>query len=225
MESQHVVRGLQKRGLTTRAALLDAALECLVERGYADTTLTEVAARAGLSRGAQLHHFPTKAELLTAAVGHLFDRRIAEFRKAFANFDTGADQLESTIDLLWSMYQGPSFVAWVELWVAARNDETLRVAVVEMDRHFEDQSRAVYAELFPDANPDDIRFQELGRRFAYALMDGLALQKLVDHDHHLPAEDIIAALKAITRLIASPAEDHRIDREDIHHKESGGATP
>ena len=77
------MRAAQKRSVATRAALLDAAIECLVKRGYAATTTIETARRAGVSRGAELHHFPSKAELLTTAVDHLFDRRRAEFGNRF----------------------------------------------------------------------------------------------------------------------------------------------
>src|SRR5579872_479866 len=85
-------RPLQKRAVDTRAALLDAAIDCLVERGYAATTTIETARRARVSRGAQLHHFPTKAELMTAAVDRLLERRVADFRKAFADLPPGTDQ-------------------------------------------------------------------------------------------------------------------------------------
>ncbi|MGH9097700.1 MAG: TetR/AcrR family transcriptional regulator, partial [Acidimicrobiales bacterium] len=53
-------RGMQNRGIATRAALLNSAFECLVDLGFSATTTTEIAKRAGVSRGAQLHHFPTK---------------------------------------------------------------------------------------------------------------------------------------------------------------------
>src|SRR5262249_61236914 len=61
-----------QRTAATRAALLEATVDCLVSRGFDGTTTTEVAHRAGVSPGALLHHFPAKAELLCAAVGHLF---------------------------------------------------------------------------------------------------------------------------------------------------------
>src|SRR6478672_8781618 len=104
-------RPVQARSIATRTALLDAALDSLVEGGYAATTTIETARRAGVSRGAQLHHFPTKAELLTTAVGHLFDRRRAEFLEAFEAIDPEADRLDAALDLLWSMFEGPAFVA------------------------------------------------------------------------------------------------------------------
>ncbi|MGH9920543.1 MAG: TetR/AcrR family transcriptional regulator [Nitrososphaerales archaeon] len=194
-------RRVQERSLATRGALLDAALECLVERGYAATTTLEIARRAGVSRGAQLHHFPTKAELLAAAVEHLFERRLSEFRAAFAGMDPGANRLDEAIDLLWSMFQGPTFVAWVEVWVAARTDPELRIKVTEVDRRFAEQSQAIFAELFPVSSGVDPGFQEVGRSFAYAFMDGLALQCMVPRDLGDVPAHMIEALKGIARLV------------------------
>ncbi len=65
----------QERSRATQARLLEATVDCLVEHGWSGTTTTVVAARAGVSRGAQLHHYPTRAALVTAAVGHLAERR------------------------------------------------------------------------------------------------------------------------------------------------------
>ena len=59
----------QERSRATQIRLLDATVDCLVEHGWAGTTTTVVAARAGVSRGAQLHHYPTKSALVIAAVG------------------------------------------------------------------------------------------------------------------------------------------------------------
>ena len=116
---------MQARSVATRTALLDAALESLVEHGYAATTTIETARRAGVSRGAQLHHFPTKAQLLTVAVDHLLQRRMQEFRGALAHVDSAADFLDMSVDLLWSMFESPAFIVWIELWIAARTDPEL----------------------------------------------------------------------------------------------------
>src|SRR5882672_9007518 len=85
-------RTQEERSATTRALLLDATLECLTELGYARTTTTEIAERGGVSRGAQLHHFPTKAELVTEAVEHLFERRNEESREPFARLPVNTEE-------------------------------------------------------------------------------------------------------------------------------------
>lgn len=195
-------RRVQSRAVATRAALLDAALECLVERGWAATTTTEVAERAGVSRGGQLHHFHTKAELLTAAVDHLLERRTAEFRAAFAGLRPETVRVEDAVGLLWSMFDGPTFVAYAELWLAARTDPELRRAVVAMDERFIAESAAIFGELFPPGAGGSDDFHQTGLAFAFAVMEGLAFQRMVPHAAQLPAERVVAALADVARTMA-----------------------
>jgi AcrR family transcriptional regulator len=196
-------RQTQQRAIDTRNALLDAALECLVERGYAETTTIETARRAGVSRGAQLHHFPTKADLLAATVECLLERRLEEFRKAFANVDPGANRVDAAIDVLWSMFEGPTFVAWAELWMAARTDAELAGVMVRLDRNFAAESAAIYTELFPSSEPPDI----FARDLAFALMDGMAFQRLVDRDDHRAPADYLAVLKFLAATVGPQPEE------------------
>ncbi|MER7168010.1 TetR/AcrR family transcriptional regulator [Micromonospora sp. NPDC000207] len=123
----------QERSRATRARLLEATVECLVEHGWSGTTTTVVATRAGVSRGAQLHHYPTKAALVTAAVGHLTERRAAELRAEAQALPVGEQRLDRVVDLLAAAFTGPLFVAALELWVAARTDAELRAALVPVE--------------------------------------------------------------------------------------------
>src|SRR5580765_5031198 len=121
-----------ERSAAMRARLLDATIDCLHDLGYARTSTPEIARRAGVSRGAQLHHFPTKTELVTSAVERLFDRRREEFLRAFADRPAGSDPLQAAIDILWGLVSGSSFTVWLELAVAARTDDELREPVADL---------------------------------------------------------------------------------------------
>ncbi|MFD0820837.1 TetR/AcrR family transcriptional regulator [Micromonospora zhanjiangensis] len=123
----------QERSRATQARLLEATVECLVEHGWSGTTTTVVATRAGVSRGAQLHHYPTKATLVMAAVEHLADRRAAEIRAEAAVLPAGAGRLDRVIDMLAAVFTGPLYVAGLEVWVAARTDPELRDALVPLE--------------------------------------------------------------------------------------------
>ena len=123
-----------ERREATKAALLDATIDCLVEYGYAGTTTTRVVERAGVSRGAQVHHFHTKAELVAEALRHLAQRRLAELREETRRLPTGGDRLAAALDLLWRNHSGPLFAASLELWVAARTDTELRAQLVPVER-------------------------------------------------------------------------------------------
>src|SRR4051812_46618887 len=72
-------RTQEERTATMRARLLQATVDCLIDHGYAGTTTTAVVARAGVSRGAILHHFPTKADLVAAGVEYVLEQRNAVF--------------------------------------------------------------------------------------------------------------------------------------------------
>ena len=70
-------QGGQRRGREAKDAILSAAIDCLLEDGYAATTTLRVQQRAGVSRGKLLHHFPSKRELLAAATRRLTEARLA----------------------------------------------------------------------------------------------------------------------------------------------------
>jgi AcrR family transcriptional regulator len=201
---------LQARSVATRAALLDAAVECLCADGYAAVTTTEIARRAGVSRGAQLHHFPTKAELMGAAVEHLLQRRMREFAEVLADVAPRLDQLDVAVDVVWTMFQGPTFVAWLELWVAARTDPDLAATMSEVDRRFTDESRLMFVEMASGLGSNDPRQLELARDFAFAVMTGVALQRLVPRGQR-PASELLDVLKAVWRsiVVEHPATQDR----------------
>jgi AcrR family transcriptional regulator len=121
----------QERSRATQQRLLEATVDCLVEHGYAGATTTVIAERAGVSRGAQLHHYPTRAALVLAAVAHLADRRAQELRSEAAGLTER--RLEHVIDMLAAVFTGPLFVAALEVWVAARTDPELRDALVPLE--------------------------------------------------------------------------------------------
>jgi AcrR family transcriptional regulator len=198
-----------ERTAATRAALLEATVQCLITQGFGGTTTTEVAHRAGVSPGALLHHFPAKADLLCAAVGHLFELRRAEFRKAMANLGPGTDRRAAGLDLLWSMFSGPTFTAWLELWMAARSDPALAEAVVRLDREFMAASEDVFRELFADeiaAAPEVGQAGTEALGLLYSLMSGLALARLIPGYEPAPAEGILTAFKALVRAALPEAE-------------------
>jgi AcrR family transcriptional regulator len=172
-------RSQEERSATTRQLLLDATIECLTELGYAATSTTEIVRRAGVSRGAQVHHFPTKAELVHSAVAHLAKRQDAELRRQFARVKTSGDRVSQAIDVLWSAFTGPLFVAGLELIVASRTDPSLREALAGLEAGIADGIRAVCVELF-GARTMQRRAARDVVDLTMGMMHGLALGRLFD---------------------------------------------
>ncbi len=112
---------------------MEATIDCLSELGWAGTTTTVVSQRAGVSRGAQLHHFPSKQDLVVAAVEHLTERRRDELAHAIESLPTEG-RTRAVLDILGAQFTGPVYFAALELWVAARTDEELLKAVAPLER-------------------------------------------------------------------------------------------
>lgn len=123
----------EQRTRAMRQRLLEACVECLVEHGWSGTSTTLVSQRAGVSRGAQLHHFPTKDDLVLAAVEHLTAVRREEVLVRTAELPTGGGRTRAVLGVLADLFTGPLFVAAAELWMAARTDDALREAVAELE--------------------------------------------------------------------------------------------
>lgn len=124
-----------ERRRITRTKLLDATIESLIEKGYPGTTTVEVGERAGMSRGAQLHHFPSRADLLIAATEHLTRERGKEFEVEIkARIAEGGEPIDTMVDMLWEMFSDPLYWAVIELMVAARTDADLREKLERFER-------------------------------------------------------------------------------------------
>ncbi|GAA1224785.1 TetR/AcrR family transcriptional regulator [Prauserella halophila] len=123
-----------QRRAETRAALLDATIDCLVELGYPRTSMQEICARAGVSKGAFQHHFASKSELMASAVQHLTTRLQHERAPEARELPDGPERIAAAIDLLWNSYSGTLATAAMELWIAARTDPDLRCAIRPVDR-------------------------------------------------------------------------------------------
>jgi AcrR family transcriptional regulator len=173
-------RTQEERSATTRAALLDATIDCLVEYGYAHLTTTRVVERAGVSRGAQVHHFPTKAQLVAEAVLHLAGKRMEEFLATMPKLPSDEERRVSRVlDLVWEMHTSPLFEAALELWVAARTDAELRASLVPVEREIAEAVTSAGPALFPElASRPDFQTDVVA---ATAAIRGLALLRFVEN--------------------------------------------
>lgn len=169
-----------ERTRVMRLRLLESAVECLLERGWAGTSTTLVSQRAGVSRGAQLHHFPSKEALVLAAVEHVAERRTAELAVAAADLPAGEGRTRAVLAMLADHVTGPAFTAALELWVAARTDRTLMAAVAPLEQWLGRQTHRTTVELLGADDTDEAQ-----RELVQATLDlvrGLGLAATLSDD-------------------------------------------
>jgi AcrR family transcriptional regulator len=194
-------RARQSRSEDTRMLILEAAVACLAEEGYAAATTLRIQARAGVSRGRLLHHFPSRDALLVAAAQHLASVRMAETEQWVAMSIegrlTGAERVDHATEVLWQALRQPYFWASMELWIAARTNPELRECLRPEEHRLGAAVRQVIATTFGPAIAGHPRFPEV-RDLLFTSMRGVALtysfeDRDPDLDRHLPLWKGIAA--------------------------------
>ncbi|MEV0293372.1 helix-turn-helix domain-containing protein [Nocardia sp. NPDC050710] len=173
-------RTQEQRSSEMRTRLLDATIDCLVEYGYAGTTTPRVAERAGVTRGAQVHHFGSKTDLVVAAISHLAQRRAETAMREMDRVVVGDDPVGAALEFLWELHQGPLFIATAELWVAGRTDPVLASAMEKVEPFVNNAVLMAVARFVPD----EMRRKE-ARDFIYTAMDalrGILVSNFIDTD-------------------------------------------
>ncbi|MFC4605024.1 TetR/AcrR family transcriptional regulator [Rhodococcus kronopolitis] len=170
----------QDRSRATRQHLLESTIDCLATQGWGATTVSVVAERAGVSRGAAQHHFPMREDLITAALEFMFDSRMAAIREEAVGLPVGAGRTEAVVGRMVEYFTGPLFKAALQVWAAAAADEALRQRVVPLEAKFGRVVHAVTVELLgaDDADP-------AAHRLVQATLDlarGLGLADVLSDD-------------------------------------------
>lgn len=180
LDVQRGRRTQAERSAAMRVRLLDATVECLAAYGYAGTTTPRIAEMAGVTRGAQIHHFRSKEDLVVAAIEHLAEQRAQAAIREVSRAESSPDLLAMVLDFLWEAHQGPLFSATMELWVAGRTDPVLARQIERVEPLVNATLIAAIAQLLPD-HPAK---KEL-RNIVYTAMDalrGILVASFVDQD-------------------------------------------
>lgn len=142
----------ESRSAATRAQVLDATLLCLRELGYRNTTLAQIQKRAGVSRGALLHHFKTKAELVAHAMASFYVGRLERHQRKLASISP-TSKLRERLALMRAESEAHLPVT-AEFTLAMRTDKELAEAFDAAMSSSMEPTRGGYARLLPEFEGD-----------------------------------------------------------------------
>jgi AcrR family transcriptional regulator len=178
MDDRVVVRRSQEeRRRRTQEMVLDAAIELLFERGYANFTTADVAERAGVSRGAQNHYFRTKGDLVLSACCHAMAIAIKSAQSMAADARQSSDVVGYFIDQSRRFFLTPSYIATIDLLVAARTDLALSGEYKQLINKTRDDLDAIWSSVFQEMGiPKERAFILMS--LTQNLMRGMAISRL-----------------------------------------------
>ncbi|MGH2658783.1 MAG: TetR/AcrR family transcriptional regulator [Actinomycetota bacterium] len=166
-----------------REGVLQAALEVIVERGLANTRMTDIAKRAGMSPGNILYYFESKDDLLMDLLRWSEDLLLRQANEEFDRLPSYADRLQRLTEL--AAPAGPSdpgWILWLEVWSLSPHDERIGRGHADLDRRWVGtladlvRSGQEAGEFSPDIDPKDFAV-----RYG-AMMDGLAIKVVAGID-------------------------------------------
>lgn len=194
----------QSRSAKTRFKLLDATVECIAELGCTGATMDRIVARAGVSRGAQGHHFPTKSLLFQAAMTHMLDGLVEDLRLQTERIRARRSDPASVFRHLWDEYfSGRLFAVTIELIVASRTDNELRDALTPVTERFHQQVDDCFYILNRGSDSSD-RQLDSAVRLTMSLLRGMGVQTVLFDRPEYYREMLEDWLKIVTRMLAEP---------------------
>jgi AcrR family transcriptional regulator len=172
----------QTKSENTRAVILDATIDCFYELGYGNTTTEKVAKQAGVSRGAMLHHFPSRIDLVRAAVVHLNQRRLQLYTAQELKIQEDAEhtQISEGIESFWGQLKTPLYTVFHELQVAARTDDDLKEVLEQTSREFDRAWLQATENVFPDLALSEEFI--MANRVTKYLLEGMAANGHIEGD-------------------------------------------
>jgi AcrR family transcriptional regulator len=176
-EAQGPLGWQAQKSASTRNLIIEAAIKCFIDLGYARTTTTVIAEKAGLSRGAMLHHFPSKLDIVRAAVEHLHAKRLRAFRKAMSKQPGEGDHVHQGVETYWSHVKHPMFVAFFELAVASRTDPELAAILRPVQEAFDQEWQQTALDIFPEWRGKADKF-DLALDLSRYVLEGMAISFL-----------------------------------------------
>ena len=192
------------KSLRTRRRILDAAMRLFAERGYHASSNADVAEASGLTRGAMLYHFPTREDLVEAAIDHIQQRRTEAFEAAAR--EQGGDATDQAIDAYWELLQQAPFRAFAELEAVARTDPDLARRIAPAQAAFDHAQIGSLSGLLLAGS--GARFQT-GRDLARFMLEGLARSTLT-YAQDERTDRLLTVIKRVTRVMNRKGSAHDI---------------
>jgi len=198
-------RTQEMRSAETRRKLVDATLDALMDLGYQNTSTLEIVRRAGVSRGALVHHFPSKADLVAAAAEQMLERATDEIRELAANVRSAGMTLDDFVDHLWGMFSGRLFYITLEYVTRARTDPDLREKLSPVVVKFHRALDAIWRRFFRGTRLTGAQVDQI-LNLTLCLLRGMGVQTVLRDDPRY-YDELLSTWKALLSQVVEVQSD------------------
>lgn len=180
----------EARSQQTQARLMQATLTCILEKGIRATSTVDVAHRAGVSRGALVHHYPTKESLMQAALEDLLAREVASVRDMAEAVKSGKMDFDKLLQALHEHFKGDLFMVTLEYLTEARTDPAILSVLIPLAATFNSSLEAIWDQLVSSAEHSS-RENRVALNATLCMMRGMGAQSIWRDDPELYRDMLI----------------------------------
>jgi AcrR family transcriptional regulator len=217
-------RRQQIRSVETRVRLIQATLDEIFEVGYHAATTQDIAARANISRGALLHHFPVRADLVLAAMEELLEDGTRQIKAVADEVQAGQGSLESFVEFLWRLFSGRFFYLSLEMITEARNDAELRERMIPVVKRFHQALDDIWSAFCDPAKRPPPQAQ-LILNLTLCLVRGMGVQTVLRPEPSYYRELIEAWTALLPQIVDGAAGDAMFKRQGSQAEKATAGKP
>lgn len=195
-----IVRSQPERSEATRARVLDAAVACIADDGFAPTNLARIAERAGMTTGAIQHQFGDKAALLAAVVERGFERLVDRLARLPGGPQPMDERVASVIGALWEGYDAATTRASLEILLATRGDDVFHRASLGFLAAVRERIDRLWMGTFWDLEIGRARHVD-AQRLVFTTLNGLALERILVPGMPDPGHDLERLARGVLAIV------------------------
>jgi len=195
-----------QRSHKTQQKILTVTTQLVLTKGLRDTSTVDVAEAAGVSRGALLHHYPSRQVLMQEALRHLLNGEITEIKALAGAIRTGDMDLDGFLSEMWARFSGPMFMITMEFLTAARTDPAIREALIPVALDYNHQLDEIWENLFPDLSGAH-GTRRIALNATLCLLRGMGTQSIWRDDSQLFLEMLEFWKTSLGNLAPAPSKE------------------
>lgn len=198
----------EERSRQTQARVTQATIECILEKGIRATSTVDVARLAGVSRGALVHHYPSKTLLMQAALEDLLSREVESVREMAVKVREGELNFDSLLKALHEHFKGDLYMVTLEYLTNARTDPDIMKVLVPLAANFNDSLEQIWEQLVASSSHTSHQ-NRVALNATLCMMRGMGAQSIWRDDPELYRDMLLFWKETLLELGFSASDANR----------------
>ncbi|MCE8022114.1 TetR/AcrR family transcriptional regulator [Halomonas sp. MCCC 1A11036] len=210
----------EERSRQTQSRVKQATIECILEKGIRATSTVDIARKAGVSRGALLHQYPSKELLMQAALEDILNREVDSVQDMATRIKAGKLDFETMLQALHEHFKGDMYMVTLEFLTTARTDPAIKEVLVPLATRFNASLEQIWEQLVMSAEHTSHE-KRVALNATLCMMRGMGAQSIWRNDPGLYRDMLLFWKRTLLELGFSTSENtKRVPHNDKNDRDT-----